>query len=327
MIKLFIISLLMLSCAHQSPLKEFTFSEKHMGTDFRLILFSKSQKHAEQAAKNAFDRIKQIDESCSDYIAESELSRLSRTHNEWIAVSKDLWNVLNYAQELSSKSKGAFDVTCGPLTLKWRIARYQGKRPTDNELKRSLARTGYQKLLLNSESQSVKLTQAGMRLDLGALAKGYAADQALLALKSNKIQYALIDASGDMLMTDHPHSYWKIYINDQNSSQGSRYLKLQAGAIATSGDAIQHLKINAQKHSHIIDPRTGQALINSPRVTIISKTAMQADALASCLSVLPLSQGFELISALPQTAALLQTSETTHSSPHFPTTHTKELTP
>ena len=312
------------SCVHSIPIKSFSFTQKHMGTDFRIILYAPSDKMAQKASLKAFERIAEIDQTCSDYIAESELSRLSRTHNEWIPLSNDLWNVLSYAQELAAQSNGAFDITCGALTLPWRIARYRKKLPSEETLQRALSRVGYQKLLLDSKTQSAKLVQSGMRLDLGALAKGYAADQALISLKNEGVKFALIDASGDMLMTKHPFDSWKIFINDHNNSSHASHLKLQAAAIATSGDAIQHLKIDSTKHSHIIDPRTGHALTQSSRVTIISSSAMEADALASTLSVLGAQKGIQFLKKLDSNAVLISQNNETFKTNNFPTIHDSE---
>ena len=320
-----LLCIFLFSCSSTKPqLQSYDFTEKHMGTDFRIILYANNAEEAQYAAKKAFERIKNIDQSCSDYIAESELNKLSRTHDEWIPISDDLWNVLSYAQKLAEQSQGAFDITCGPLSLQWRLARFRKKLPSQTILKRALTRVGYNKLTLKPETQSVKLSHLGMKLDLGALAKGYAADQALLKLKTLGIQYVLIDASGDMLMTDHPSSYWKVHINDSNQSKASSYVKLQAGAIATSGDAIQNLSLAETKYSHIIDPRSGQALTQSERVTIISKTAMQADALASVSSVLKHSKAIPFLKQFDHAKAAFYDGKTTHLTHNFPSLYKTE---
>ena len=155
MTKLFIIITLL--SLPSTALEKFSFSQKQMGCNFRVLVFSSNHNSAQNAANNAFKRIEEINQICSDYIAHSEISKISQTQNQWIRLSKDLSNILNYSQKLSQKTDGAFDVTCGPLTMMWRKARFMKKLPSEIQIKRNLERCGYRKIEI--KNQQIKLSK------------------------------------------------------------------------------------------------------------------------------------------------------------------------
>jgi len=274
-----------------------------MGVDVRILLFAENETQAEQSSRAAFNRINQINHICSDYLANSEVSKLSRTHNEWVSVSDDLWAVLSYAQSLSEKTRGAFDITGGRLSIEWRKARFTQRLPDPAAMERAKNSVSYHHLILNPETREVKLSHPGMKIDLGALAKGYAADKALEVISQRGHNYALIDASGDMVMSAHPDGSWPLFINDQNNSKDALALKLQHCAVATSGASLQHLEIDHTTHSHIYNPATGSALTHNLQCSIIAPSCMQADALATAASVLGAKKGRMLINQFEDTEA------------------------
>ncbi|WDE97640.1 FAD:protein FMN transferase [Lentisphaera profundi] len=300
-------------------LKSYSFTEKIMACDFRILIYAHNSNHAEDSANKAFAKISAINLICSDYITQSEVSQLSTSHNTWTSLSDDLWRILKYSQDLSKESKGAFDITCGPLTVQWRKARYQNKLPDPNAITRLLKRCGYQKLELNQDHQSARLNTPFMKIDLGAIAKGYAADQAMLTLQKNGIKHAMIDASGDLLMSAHPTAKWKVYLKNGSDHQSKNYIEIKEGAVATSGSSIQNLSSDKKLYSHIIDPRTGMAITHNNQVTVISTSAIEADALASTLSVLPAAQGLKLLQNKLNCSALIHNHDSIKKSKNFPT--------
>ncbi|MDD7986063.1 FAD:protein FMN transferase [Lentisphaera marina] len=304
-----------------SELNEYNFKKELMGCDFRLKIYSSDPSQAQKAAQKAFQRIDQLEKICSDYLSDSELNRLSQTHMQWTPVSSDLWKILAYSQKISQQTHGAFDVTCGPLSIQWRIARYRNKLPEPASIEKALKRCSYKKLELNSDKQTVRLNTAHMKLDLGAIAKGYAADAAMKTLNREGIKHAMIDASGDLLMSAHPTSTWKIFINDKNSSNSASFIRLKQGAVATSGSALQNLKKNDKTYSHIIDPRTGQAITHHQRITMIAPTAMEADALASALSVMKSADSINFSKKNPQNSVMIKTQDSIIKSDNFPLIH------
>ena len=285
-------------------------TQVHMGVPFKIVLHAPSEAAAKRGFDAAFRRIERLDNILSDYDPESELSRLNRTapSEHPVSVGSDLWAVLHYAQSLSKQSDGAFDVTVGPLSRLWRRARRQRELPSSEMLDEARAATGYAFLRLDEERQTAQLLQPNMRLDLGGIAKGYAADEALAELRAAGLSSALVDASGDMAFGDAPPDKpgWQVGIAPLNADDPpSRFLHLSNCGIATSGDAWQYVEIDGQRYSHIVDPRTGLGLTDRSSVTVIAADGISADALASAVSVLGPRAGIALIDAIDSAAALI----------------------
>ncbi len=168
-----------------SPLSRFSFGEPHMGTWFKITLYAADKQTAQHAAAKAFERIAELDRMLTDYNSESELMRLcQKSGGPPVRVSHELFFVLKRAQEVTERSGGAFDVTVGPIVRLWRRARRTGRLPDPQQVADARALVGYQRMRLDERAQTVQLLKSGMRLDLGGIAKGYAADEALLALKA-----------------------------------------------------------------------------------------------------------------------------------------------
>ena len=282
-------------------LRRYEFSEPQMGLPFRIVVYARDKPTAEAAARAAFDRIKQLNDILSDYEDDSELSRLSRSagSGQAVKVSDELWWVLKRAQKLAQRTDGAFDVTVGPVVSLWRKARREKKLPEPARLAQALQAVGYKKLRLDSRRQTVQLLAPRMRLDLGAIAKGYAADEALKVLRRRGITRALVAGGGDMAMGDPPPGTkgWRIEIAplDTTNSPPARFVLLANAGLATSGDLFQHVTIDGKRYSHIVDPRTGIGLTDHSLVTVIAPDAITADSLATAVSVLGPEKGKKLI--------------------------------
>ena len=196
------------------------------------------------SADAAFQRIKQLNDIMSDYDADSELSRLSRTSGQGldVALSDDLWLVLLRAQTLAERSGGAFDVTVGPCVNLWRKARRELKMPDPVRLEQARAAVGYKHVRLDPKRHTVRLLVPDMRLDLGGIAKGYAVDEALKVLSRLGINRALVAGGGDMAVGDPPpgRAGWRIELAplDATNAPPARFVSLSHTAIATSGTSF-----------------------------------------------------------------------------------------
>ena len=281
-------------------LERFEFSQREMGVKFVVVLYAADENAANSAARAAFDRVHELNGILSDYDPESELSRLSATagSGQAIKVSDPLWHVLHHAQQFSERSGGAFDITVGRLVKVWRFARRAKRMPPQDELAAALATKDYRKLLLDPQQRTAQLLVTGTQLDLGAIAKGYAADEALAVLRRHGINRAYVDGGGDIALGDPPPGRrgWRIGVAplDEEQSQPSELLELANCGVATSGDAFQHVTLNGKRYSHIVDPATGLGLTDHSSVTVIAPNSMTADALASALSVLGPQRGIKL---------------------------------
>ena len=286
--------------AADSPVvRRYEFAAPHMGTEFKILLYAPDEPAANRAARAAFDRVAALDRMLSDYDATSELGRLSATSpaKQGVPVGPELWTVLEKCQRLADETSGAFDVTVGPLTRLWRRARRQQQMPPKDRLAEALAATGYKHLRLDPNDRTVQLIRPGMRLDLGGIAKGYAADEALAVLKKRGVTRAMVAASGDMALGDPPpgEKGWRIAVGALDpTKKPARYLRLANCGVSTSGDAHQFVVLEGKRYSHIVDPRTGLGLTHRSSVTTVAPDAITADALATAICVLGPKAGIEL---------------------------------
>ena len=279
-----------------------------MGTKFCIVLYAQDTTDANRAAAAAFRRVDQLDGTLSDYDPSSELSRLSNTAGtaEWISVGDDLWSVLLQSAHLADLTDGAFDVTVGPLTRLWRWANRRGVLPDEERIAGARAAVGHRLIQFDRSSQRVRLVAPGMRLDVGAIGKGFAADAALAVLTRLGISHALIDAGGDIVASDPPPGTpgWRVEIPTvDGDSVGFQMVWLAHGAVATSGDSYRYVEVDGVRYSHIIDPATGLGLTERRIATVLAPTAAVADALASAISVLGPITGIELAESRTQVFA------------------------
>jgi len=289
------------------PLKRFEFTEPHMGTLFRIVLYAPGESAAKKAAKEAFARIAELDGIMSDYRPASELMQLcKKAGGDPVKVSADLFAVLTRAQEISRKSDGAFDVTVGPIVRLWRKARRTRQLPSAEDIKKALALVGYEQIRLDAQKRTVQLLVMGMLLDLGGIAKGYAADAALEVLRRRGIRQALIAAGGDIRVGDAPPGKkgWKIGIAPLKNPDDppEQFIWLTDAAVSTSGDSRQYVEIAGKRYSHIVDPKTGMGLVGRRSATVIARPI--ADGLATTCCVLGPEKFLKFIERMPGTAAL-----------------------
>lgn len=263
------------------------FVEPHMGTLFRVTVYAPQAALARAAVTHAFARVKQLDEALSDYKPESELSRLTRhAPGEWTPVSEDLFLLLEASQKLARDTGGAFDITAGPVIKLWRDARKSRRVPSQPAIAEALAHSGYKHLSLDERRRAVRFDIDGMQLDPGAIAKGFAAAEALAVLKRHGLKRAMIAASGDLALGAPPPGAkgWRILI--EPSQETRQTMLLSNCAVSTSGNRNQFVDIDGTRYSHIIDTRTGMALTVSRGVTAIARRGIDADSLATAACVL-----------------------------------------
>jgi thiamine biosynthesis lipoprotein len=280
-----------------------------MGTIFRIELYSSDEATASKAAEASFARAEELEQIMSDYREDSELMRLTR---QGVAApflaSNDLYNVLTKSIQVSELSRGAFDVTVGPLVELWRRARKTGALPDLVELAKARTLVDYRNIELDAGSRTVLLKRAGMKLDLGAIGKGYAADQMLALLRSRGIRAAMVVAGGEVALGAPPpgKTGWRVAVDTPDTVTGNPAcaLLLHDIAISTSGDAHQYLEVNGRRFSHVINPATGFALEGQSSTTVIARDSTTADALGTALSVMPVADGIRLAESLDGVAAL-----------------------
>jgi thiamine biosynthesis lipoprotein len=256
------------------------FRELHMGVEVRIVLYAADEPQARSAARAAFARIAELEDIMSDYRSESELRRLERRAGEWGSVSEPLFHILTRSVEIAASTNGAFDPTVGPIVALWRESRRTRRFPDPRMLDSARALVDWRRIELDSSGRRVRLATAGMRLDLGGIAKGYILQQAIETLRHRSIPSSLIEGGGDIALGDAPPGTtgWKITLPESA-------VALANVSIATSGPQSQFVEIAGKRYSHIVDPRTGLGLTNNLSATVIATDGALADALATALTV------------------------------------------
>lgn len=290
------------------PLQRFEYSLPRMGTIFHIEMYAASSPQASKAAEAAFARAEELEQIMSDYRPDSELMRLSRAGaTAPFPVSSDLYNVLAKSVWTSELSGGVFDVSIGPLVDLWRNARKTRQLPGPAAIARAKALVDYRNIELDPVRHTVFLKRAGMKLDLGAIGKGYAADQMLAVLQSQGIQHAMVVAGGEVVVGEPPPgtSGWKVGI-DTAADAGNPpcTVVLHSGALSTSGDEHQFLELNGHRYSHVINPVAGWALEGESSTTVLARDSTTADALATAFSLMTLADGIRVAESLPGVSAL-----------------------
>lgn len=296
---------------HAHSLTRVEFSEVHMGLPVRIVLYAEDDVRGAEAARRAFARIAALDRMMSDYRTDSELHSIEARAGNWVAVSPELYAVLERSIEIARASDGAFDPTVGPFVALWREARRSLVKPDAPSLDRARARVGWQHLALDARRRAIHLAQSGMRLDLGGIAKGYILQEALRVLERQGVTRALVEAGGDIVVGNAPprREGWSIDVPAAaNRAFRERAMSLRRAALATSGPTMQFVEIDGVRYSHVVDPRTGIGLTNHVVARVISHDGATADALATALTVIGPADATALLAKYPNAVVSFELS-------------------
>jgi FAD:protein FMN transferase len=292
-----------------TELSRIEMTEPQMGTQMRLVVYADDEARAHTAMHAAFKRVADLNDTLSDYQPTSELMRLcARAGQGPIAISPHLFHILDVAQTLARRTNGAFDVTSGPLTHLWRRARRFSEVPATPRVTEALALSGFRHLHLDASKRTATLDTTGMTLDLGGLAKGYAADEAIAVLESHGVTRALAALGGDVVVSAPPpdRDGWTIDVSalDAPGAPHPTALVLRNAAVSTAGDAEQWMTAAGVRYSHILDPRTGWPMTIRSSTTVIARRGLDADRLDTAIAVLGPKEGLPLAEETPGAAVL-----------------------
>ena len=285
-----------------------TFERALMGTRFLIRCEHSDPATTKTAADAAFDAAERINAVASDYIADGELLSLSKhPPGEPVAVSPLLFPLLKQALDYAEKTGGLFDPTLGPLTKSWRESRRRGVLPDEKALVAAREASGWKLLTLDERTSTATFARPGMRLDLGAIAKGQAADAMHAVLLGYGISRSSITCGGDVRVGDPPEGEdgWRVGVRTFDETKNSRVLSLSRCAVSTSGDLRQSIEIGGVRYSHIIDPATGLGLTRRVAATVVAPTAALSDALATACCIADAERAREIAAAMGATDLFL----------------------
>lgn len=279
-----------------------------MGTYVKIKLFG--PKAAMQAA---FDRIAALDRQMSRTASGSDVGRINQhAGKEWVSVSEDTYHVVQEALKYAELTGGLFDPTVAPLVDLWSIGTEKARVPASEELREALKSVDYRQVQLDARNRRVKLATAGMGLDLGGIAKGYAADEVVELLREKGIDSAFISLGGNVYVigSKPDGSPWRIGIQDPFGPRGNYVAVLEVSdtSIVTSGPYERYFIKDGKRYHHILDPRTGwPADSGLVSVTIIADTSLAADALSTGVYIMGVEKGLTLLEQLPGIEGILIT--------------------
>lgn len=287
-----------------------------MGTFARVVAIARSVRTANACIEAAFDVQDRVESLMSYHRADSELNKVNRLADKTpVPVSPMTFEVLRHAIRFSELSEGTFDVTVGPLVDLWRTAGEANEPPTEEALAEARRKVGFRKLILDEKAQTVRFAEKGMRIDLGGIAKGYAVDKAVEAMQNRGALGGMVDLGGNIRCfgrAPRGQRKWRIGIQDPDVApddfDGMKYLlvlELEDVSVATSGDYRRFTVVQGQKHSHVLDTRSGQGAARLVSDTIIAPDGTTADALSTAVNVLGAEAGLALIDRLPSVEAIV----------------------
>ena len=259
-----------------------------LGTFVTISVYGENRERVNAAVSAAFEEFRRIDGLMSIHRADSELSRLNaRAAAEPVVVSPELFRVIAKAQEIAGQTEGSFDITIRPLADLWGFIWKEYRLPTDEQLKAVLTRVNYRLVQLGEEKRTVHFLGAGVSLDLGGIAKGYAVDCAIEKLRSIGVTNAMVKAGGDLRVIGVPpgKTNWIIQLEDPGKEGRRIKIPLRDAALSTSGNYENYFEIGGVRYGHILNPHTGRPVQGIAACTVIAPSCMESDAMATACFV------------------------------------------
>lgn len=275
-----------------------------MGTVVDVRVYGEDEKRLEKALDEAFAEMSRVEQIFSNHIASSEISQLSAA-TEPLVLSLETVALLKRGQQIALQSSGAFDMTLGAVKKLWNIENNRSRIPTAEELADALEGTGSGALVI--DGTEVRKARAGIMVDLGGIAKGYAVDQAVRKLREYGVRSATVNAGGDIrLLGDKNGQPWRIGIQHPRQQDALLLtLKVKDQAVVSSGDYERFFEFNGVRYHHIFDPASGRPARQCQSVTVVADDAASADALATAAFVLGPVDGLKLLEDLPGVEGLV----------------------
>jgi len=267
------------------------------------------------AVRDAFGVLERVDRLMSTYKPDSELSEVNRMAGvRPVLVSMETAETVRMALETAAMTDGAFDPTVGPLVRLWNVSAKDAEVPPDGEIQTAGGLVGYKDVELSHgpEGTTVFIKRKGMSLDLGGVAKGYAADLAAEALMESGIPAGIVAVAGDLrLFGRRPDgSLWHIGIKHPREREDLlTKLDISDAGVSTSGDYERFFMKDGVRYHHIIDPRTGYPARGLISVSVAARTSSLADPLATALFVMGPGKARDFANSHPEIGVLAVTDE------------------
>ena len=275
---------------------------KLMGSRFDITVVAKDSIEANHYIDMTVEEITRIEKIISSWNPQSQTSLINNNAGiQPVKVNEELFQLIERAKKISNLTQGAFDISFASMDKIWKFDGSMTEMPSEEAIKASVSRVGYENILLDEENQTVYLKLPEMKIGFGAIGKGYAADRAKALLMEKGVIGGIINASGDLTTWGKQYNGedWMVAItNPLNKSHVFSWLPVIDAAVVTSGNYEKYVEFNGVRYTHIIDPRTGYPSSGILSVTIFTKNAELADALSTSVFVMGVETGLDFINQL-----------------------------
>tara|TARA_R110000851_G_scaffold207537_3_gene359912 strand:- start:56875 stop:57777 length:903 start_codon:yes stop_codon:yes gene_type:complete len=280
-----------------------------MGSRFEITVIAKNSTEANNYIDMAVGEISRIEKLISSWDPASQTSEINRNAGiKPVKVDEELFTLIGRSVEISKLTDGAFDISFASMDKIWKFDGSMTEMPSEEAIKQSVEKVGYQNIILDPENFTVFLKLEGMKIGFGAIGKGYAADKAKILLMERGVDAGIINASGDMNSWGYQPDgeFWKVAItNPMDKNKAFALLPLNENAVVTSGNYEKYVTFNETRYTHIIDPRTGYPATGIISATVFAPKAEIADALATSIFVMGREVGIDFINQLPKIECII----------------------
>ena len=304
-----LVLLLLVSSAQLLAQEKYKQSLILMGSRFDISVVANSKEKGKEYIQMAIDEISRIERIISSWDSNSQTSLINRNAGvQPVVVDFELFDLIERSISISKLTGGAFDISYASMDTLWKFDDSLKIMPSEEVVKHSVAKVGFENIILNTSSRTVFLKLKGMKIGFGAIGKGYAADRAKKILKDQGVCAGIINASGDMNTwgTQVDGSDWKVGIkNPLNKNKIFAMMPVSNGAVVTSGNYEKYVQLDGKRYSHIINPKTGYPSSGIVSASVFASKAELADALATSVFVMGVDVGLDFIEQLKGVECIL----------------------
>lgn len=273
-----------------------------LGSPFEITVVAKDSIEGNYFIELAISEFKRIENQISDWIPTTQISLVNKNAGiQAVKVDSEVFDLVARAIKISELTDGAFDISYASMDKIWKFDGSMKAMPSDDAIKKSVAKIGYKNIILNKQDQSIFLKIEGMKLGLGGIGQGYIADKVKDKLLANGCLSGIVNVSGDINAWGKQSNQkpWTVgIVNPMNKNKVFATFPLENSSVETSGNYEKYVIFNGIRYSHIIDPRSGFPAQGVVSVSVFAKQTEIADALATGIFVLGVEVGLNLVNQL-----------------------------